>query len=67
MGADVTKYSELIKGDRGNYGLGARFDFTQPRGYLGITQLEGDKVKDRVLLSPAQVAELVDFVKRQSR
>jgi hypothetical protein len=56
----TTTYSEKVKGARGNYGWLARFDLTD--GYLGITQFEGEKVKDRVLLSPAQVQELLNFI-----
>jgi hypothetical protein len=54
-----TTYSEKIKGSPRNYGWAVRFDLTD--GYLGITQFEGEAVKDRVLLSPAQVRELVNF------
>ena len=57
-----TEYSEKIKGDRANYGWPARFDITD--GYVGITQFEDDKVKDRVLLSPKQIQELLDFISR---
>jgi hypothetical protein len=60
-----TRYSEKIKGDRGNFGWLARFDMTG--GHLGITQFEGDAVNDRVLLSPAQVQELLDFVGKKPR
>lgn len=60
-----TRYSEKIKGDKRNYDWLARFDMTG--GYLGITQLEGETVKDRVLLSPAQVKELLDFVGKRNR
>lgn len=60
MSEDATKYSEAVKGDRGNYEWGASFDLTG--GYLGITQTEDDKVKDRVLLSPKQVEELTKFL-----
>lgn len=60
-----TRYSEKIKGDRRNYDWLARFDMTG--GYLGITQLDGETVTDRVLLSPAQVKELLDFVGKRSR
>ena len=57
----LTTYSEKIKGSPGNYGWEARFDLTDNE-YLGITQFDGETVKDRVLLSPAQVKELVNFV-----
>lgn len=57
---DRTRYSEKIAGSRGNHNFGARFDVTG--GYLGITQWDGEAVTDRVLLSPAQVQELFDFV-----
>jgi hypothetical protein len=50
-----TVYTERIKGDEGNHGRDAQFDLTD--GYLGITDFE-----DRVLLSPAQVKALVNFV-----
>jgi hypothetical protein len=63
MGADETRYSEKIEGDRGNYQWGARFDITG--GHLGITQFDGDAVKDRVLLWPKQVKELMAFVGRK--
>lgn len=55
-----TTYSEKIKGNHGNYGWDVRFDLTGE--YLGITQFDSETVKDRVLLSPAQVRELVSFV-----
>lgn len=61
MDTGRTEYSKPVEGDRGNYKWSARFDMTSGR-YLGITQYEGDAVKDRVLLSPAQVDELVKFV-----
>jgi hypothetical protein len=56
----TTTYSEKVKGARGNHGWLARFDLTD--GYLGITQFDGEMVKDRVLLSPEQVQELLDFI-----
>lgn len=60
MAKGDTQYSERIRGARGNFDWAARFDMTD--GYFGITQFEGEAVKDRVLLSPAQVLELLDFV-----
>ena len=48
----LTTYSEKIKGSERNYDWQVRFDLTD--GFLGITQFEGETVKDRVLLSPAQ-------------
>lgn len=57
-----TIYSDQIAGARGNYNWPVRFDSTD--GHLGITQTEGDKVKDRVLLSPKQVQELIKFCQR---
>lgn len=67
MRKGITVYSERIKGSPRNYNWQVRFDLTD--GYLGISQIEGDQVKDRVLLSPAQVRELVEFVtgKKTSR
>lgn len=56
-----TTYSEKIKGAPGNYNWQVRFDDTD--GFLGITQFDGEVVKDRVLLSPAQVMELLSFVR----
>jgi hypothetical protein len=55
-----TIYGEKIKGVPGNYNFAARFDITD--GYVGITQYDGEAVTDRVLLSPAQVRELLNFV-----
>lgn len=60
-----TKYSDTIYGDRGNFEWPSRFDWTG--GYLGITQTEDGAVKDRVLLSPEQVKELMDFVEKNKR
>jgi hypothetical protein len=54
-----TYYSEKIKGSPRNYGWAVGFDLTD--GYLGISQYDGEAVKDRVLLSPAQIKELVNF------
>jgi hypothetical protein len=56
----ITRYSDRIKGAPGNYNWIARFDMTD--GFLGITQIEEGAVKDRVLLSPAQVREMLDFI-----
>jgi hypothetical protein len=53
-------YSEKINGSPRNYGWAVRFDLSD--GFLGITQFEGETVKDRVLLSPAQMRQLVEFV-----
>jgi hypothetical protein len=63
MARGDTTYSDEVPGARGNYGWPATFDLTD--GYLGITQFEGDTVKDRVLLSPRQVAALVAFVSKR--
>lgn len=60
-----TYYSDKIKGARGNYDWPVTYDLTD--GYLGITQTEGDAVKDRVLLSPMQVKELTEFIERHQR
>lgn len=64
MGADETKYSKRIEGDRGNHRQAARFDLTGRR-YLGITQFDGDRICDRVLLSPEQVESLLAFIGRK--
>lgn len=58
----ITRYSDKIEGDRGNYKWDASFDLTG--GYLGITQAEDGKIKDRVLLSPKQVNELAAFLEQ---
>jgi hypothetical protein len=60
-----TYYSGEIEGARGNYGWPVKYDLTD--GYLGISQTEDGKVKDRVLLSPKQVKELTEFVERKGR
>lgn len=62
----TTHYSQKIGGDRGNYEWATRYDVTD-NGYLGINQYEGEKLTDRVLLSPAQVQELVGFVRKRRR
>lgn len=59
---DRTYYSDEIAGERGNYKWSVRYDVTD-NGYLGITQKDGTEVKDRVLLSPKQVDELLAFAK----
>lgn len=61
-----THYSDEIKGERRNYNWTATFDWTTG-GFLGITQKDGGDVKDRVLLSPKQVEELLAFVKTRKR
>lgn len=60
MAKGLTTYSEKIKGNSGNYNAQVRFDLTD--GYLGITQFDGAEVRDRVLLSPAQARDLLNFV-----
>lgn len=60
-----TYYSEEIKGDRRNYGWPVTYDVTD--GHLGVTQTENGKVRDRVLLSPAQAKALVKFVEQKRR
>ena len=60
MATGCTRYSDEIPGARGNYKWPARFDLTD--GFLGISQSENGKVKDRVLLSPQQVQEMIAFV-----
>ncbi len=57
-----TYYSEDCEGNRRNYGWPVRYDVTD--GYIGVTQMDGNKVKDRVLLSPKQVKKLVEFIGR---
>jgi len=62
-----TYYSEKIKGSPANHNWQARFDVTD--GYVGINQYDGETLNDRVLLSPAQVRQLIKFVteKKKSR
>jgi hypothetical protein len=62
MEEDQTVYSEIVDGDKANYDWRVRFDLTGGK-YLGITQYEGDAVKDRILLSPNQVSELLAFLR----
>lgn len=61
MAKGITRYSARIEGARGNYKWPVRFDVTD--GFLGISQIEDDKVKDRVLLSPKQVKAMTAFLK----
>lgn len=60
----VTHYSDKIEGTTENYDWSVRFNDTD--GCVGITQFEGNTVKDSVLLSKLQVRELIAFVKRHS-
>lgn len=61
MAKGITTYSDKIQGNPTNYDWPVSFDKTD--GYVGITQLETDgSVKDRVLLSPKQMTELLRFV-----
>lgn len=62
MATGITTYSERILGAPRNYNWPVRFDMTD--GCLGISQVEDDKVIDRVLLSPKQVSELLTFIAR---
>lgn len=58
--ADETVYSETWPGDCGNYDLPVRFD--KNGGYVGIDQWsDSHKKLERVLLSPRQVKELIQF------
>ena len=59
MRQEITHYSAVYSGDTGNYGAKVRFDKTT--GYIGITQFKGTET-ERVLLSPAQVKELLKFI-----
>jgi len=59
------EYSEKIEGTRGNYHWPVRFDYHG--GFVGIDQWDGDKITDRVLLSPVQVKALISFVRRCER
>lgn len=63
MADGLTTYSDKVPGERRNYHQPVRFDLTD--GYLGITQSENGAVKDRVLLSPKQVKELLAFVSKR--
>jgi hypothetical protein len=59
-GKGMTKYSATVPGTARNYNWPIRFDKTD--GFVGITQLETDgRIKDRVLLSPKQITELLLF------
>jgi hypothetical protein len=59
-----TRYSARIKGQASNWDLAAKFDMTA--GHLGITNYDGPKVTNRVLLSPEQVRELKKFLRVKS-
>lgn len=58
MRGEEMRYSEIIKGVPRNFNWSVRYDLTAD-GFLGITQFDGDKVTDRVLLSPNQVDQLI--------
>lgn len=60
MAKGITEYSKKIPGERGNYKWPVQFDITDK--YVRIVQLDGEKVKDVVLLSPGQVRALLKFV-----
>lgn len=62
MDRDRTDYSDEIAGSRGNYNWPVRFDMSGT-GFLGISQFENGVPKERVLLSPKQVKELLAFVR----
>jgi hypothetical protein len=62
MSRGTTKYSDDVPGTKRNYNWPVNFDTTD--GFVGINQLGGGKVKDRVLLSPAQVKALVAWVSK---
>lgn len=57
--AGITKYSEPIEGDRGNYRWPVGFSYDED-GYLGIAQ-----GRSHVLLSPGQVTALKRFTSRR--
>jgi len=56
-----TEYSTVIEGTRGNYNWPVTFDITG--GFIGINQTHESGI-ERVLLSPLQIRELIEFVKR---
>jgi hypothetical protein len=60
MRADETKYSQKIAGAKGNYDWSVRFDKTGD-GFVGISQFDGERIKDRILLSPQQMRALAAF------
>ena len=66
MANATTVYSEVILGDERNWRWPVRFDRTggKVRGSIGIDQYssDGKKLVDRILLSPAQMTALVEFV-----
>ncbi len=67
---EKTVYSDKIPGGKRNYRWPVRFDRTggKVRGCIGINQYSsetgdaGERLVDRVLLSPAQMTELLEFV-----
>jgi hypothetical protein len=54
------RYSKQFPGDTGNHQYPARFD--KDGSYLGISQGKPDGSLERVLLSAAQVRELLKFL-----
>jgi hypothetical protein len=59
-------YSKNILGNWRNYKWSVRFDITTD-GFLGITQFDGPILKDRVLMTPAQVQKLLKFLEHKSQ
>lgn len=62
-----TDYSPDVPGDAGNYNWPVSFDRT--RGYVGITQWDPKDPKrgtDRILLSPEQQRQLLNFFKSRT-
>ncbi|KKN84489.1 hypothetical protein LCGC14_0289510 [marine sediment metagenome] len=61
-----TVYSEKIPGGKRNFRWPVSFDATggKVRGHIGIDQYdrESKRLVDRVLLSPAQVTALLEFL-----
>jgi len=60
VGREITDYSGRIAGTPQNHGLAVRFDVTD--GFVGISQFDGKRVADRVLLSPGQMRALFRFL-----
>lgn len=60
--SDTTYYSDDWIGDRGNYDWSVNADWC--RGYIGVNQKKDDGTMERVLLSPRQTRELVEWLKQ---
>lgn len=62
---DYTEYSKIIKGNKGNYYLSVRFDYTTG-GYVGISQFNENLI-ERILLNKNQIDGLIRFYRLKQK